>query len=179
MFLGVDKLLDLVKKEKLVEGLCERELENPEGSGFDLRIGELFEISGKGFLGETERKTCGIKSVAEYEEGDKRSVVIKPGDFYLFKTIEKVNMPDNLVGFFKPRSTMQRMGIFLRSSQVSAGYSGELTFAIKNEGPCEVEIEMGARVIHVMFARIDGKTNLYRGQWQGGRVTTEGKEVQV
>ena len=179
MYLGVDELLELVKKNNLVEGLCERELTNPEGNSFDLRLGELFTIEGKGFLGETERKTCDIKSVAKYEEGKKNSVVVKPGDFYLFKTIEKVNMPDNLVGMFKPRTTMQRMGIFLRSSQAAPGYSGELTFAIKNLGPCEVEIEMGARVIHMMCAEIKGKTNLYRGQWQGGRVTTDKKEVQV
>ncbi len=177
--MGVDKLLELVEKERLVEGLCERELTNPEGNGFDLRLGELFTISGKGFLGETERKTCDIKSVAKYEKGGKHSVVVKPGDFYLFKTIEKVNLPNNLVGFFKPRTTMQRMGIFLRSSQAAPGYSGELTFAIKNLGPCEVEIEMGARVIHMMCAEIKGKTNLYRGQWQGGRVTTDKKEIQV
>ena len=179
MFLGVDKLLELVKEKKLVENLCDRELKEPEGTGFDLRLGEIFRIKGNGFLGETERRTCDIESIEKYEEGKKKPVVIKPGDFYLIKTIETVNIPDDLVAFFKPRTTMQRMGIFLRSSQASPGYSGELTFAIKNEGPCEVEVEMGARVAHVLFARVDGKTHLYRGQWQGGRVTTEGKETQV
>ena len=104
---------------------------------------------------------------------------MKPDDFYLIKTIEKLNLPDDLVGFFKPRTTMQRMGILFRSSQVSPGYSGELTFAIKNVGPSEVTIELGARVCHVIFAEVKGKTHLYRGQWQGGRVTTDKKETQV
>lgn len=179
MFLGVDKLLELVKEKKLVEDLCERELTNPEGTGFDLRVGEFFEIKGEGFLGESERKTCDIESIAVYKEGELRTVEVKPGDFYLIKTLEKVNCPEDLVGIFKPRTTMQRMGIFLRSSQIAPGYSGELTFAIKNVGPCTVKIELGARVVHVMFAKVDGKTHLYRGQWQGGRVTTDGKEVQV
>ncbi len=179
MFLGVDKLLQLVKEKKLVEDLCERELTNPEGVGFDLRLGEAFIIKGDGFLGETERKTCDIESVAKYEEGKKNTLVVKPNDFYLIKTIEKVNLPDNIVGFFKPRSTMQRMGLYLRSSQVSPGYSGELTFAIKNMGPCKVTIEMGARVVHVLFSQVSGQSNLYRGQWQGGRVTTDEKEIQV
>lgn len=179
MFLGVDKLLELVKEKKLVEDLCERELTNPEGTGFDLRVGEFFKIKGRGFLGETERKTCDIESTAKYKEGEKRVVTIKPDDFYLVKTIEKVNLPENLVGFFQPRTTMQRMGIFFRASQVSPGYSGELTFAIKNEGPCEVDIELGSRICHVVFAEVKGKTHLYRGQWQGGRVTTDKKEKQV
>ncbi|NTU69291.1 hypothetical protein HGB13_00460 [bacterium] len=179
MFLGVDELLKLVHEKKLVENLCDRELNEPEGTGFDLRLGEIFKIKGDGFLGETERRTCDIESLGKYEEGKKSSVIVKPGDFYLVKTIETVNIPDNLIAFFKPRTTMQRMGIFLRSSQASPGYSGELTFAIANEGPCEVEIEMGARIAHVLFAEVKGKTHAYRGQWQGGRVTTEGKETQV
>ena len=179
MFLGVDELLKLVHEKKLVENLCDRELNDPEGTGFDLRLGEIFKIYGLGFLGETERKTCEIESLEKYNPKEKKSIIVKPGDFYLVKTIETVNIPDNLVAFFKPRTTMQRMGIFLKASQASPGYSGKLTFAIKNEGPCEVEIEMGARIVHVLFAEVKGKTHAYRGQWQGGRVTTEKKETQV
>ena len=51
MILGPKKLLQLVKTKKLVEGLSERELTNPEGAGFDLRVGEVYEISGNAFLG--------------------------------------------------------------------------------------------------------------------------------
>ena len=38
MILGPKKLLELVKKKKLVENLAHRELTNPEGAGFDLRL---------------------------------------------------------------------------------------------------------------------------------------------
>jgi deoxycytidine triphosphate deaminase len=179
MVLGVDKLLKLVAEKKLIENLCERELTNPEGTGFDLRIGEIYQISGKGYLGEKERQTCNIDLVGKYMEGETVTHVIKPGDFYLIKTIETVNIPENLVAEFKPRTTMQRMGIFFRASNAAPGYRGELTFAIKNVGPCEVKLELGARVCHVIFHEVNGKTHLYRGQWQGGRVTTKEKEVQV
>src|SRR5206468_7102878 len=97
MILGPKQLLQLVKTKKLVEGLSERELTNPEGTGFDLRLGEVFKISGNAFLGETERKTPDIESVAKYQKRKaksvKRKVIIKPGDFYLVKTIEKINLP--------------------------------------------------------------------------------------
>ena len=180
MFLGVDKLLELVNGEqKLVENLSERELTNPEGVGFDLRLQEVYEIEGDGFLGVTERQTCDIKTVATYSEDEPSSITIKPGDFYLVKTIEKVNMPDNLVGLFKPRSTLQRMGLYLRTAQVAPGYSGELTFALTNVGPATVKIELGARVVHIMFSEVKGASALYRGQWQGGRVSALEKETQV
>ena len=179
MFLGVDKLLELVKTQNLVTDLSERELTNPEGTGFDLRVAEFFKISGHGFLGIDERETCKTELIVKYDPKKPSKITIKPDDFYLIKTIEKVNVPENLVGIIKPRTTMQRMGLFIRESQIAPGYEGELTVALKNLGDATVDIELGARVIHVMFAKVDGKTNLYRGQWKGGRVTTEKKEKQV
>jgi len=177
MILGPKKLLELVHKKKLVENLSERELTNPEGTGFDLRLGEIYEISGKAFLGETHRQTPDVKSVAVY--GKNKSFKFKPGDFYLVKTIEKINLPIDLSAVILPRTTTFRSGLFLRTGPIQPGYSGELTFGLKNEGPITVEIELGARFAHVIFQEIKGEGSKYRGQWQGGRVSATKKEKQV
>lgn len=177
MILGPKELLRLVKKKKLVEGLSERELTNPEGTGFDLRLGEVYKISGSAFLGETHRKTPDITLFKQY--GKDKSIKVKPGDYFLFKTIEKINLPIDLSAIILPRTTTFRSGIFLRTGPIQPGYSGELTFGAKNEGPITVEIEMGARFAHVLFHEIKGSGSAYRGQWQGGRVSATKKEKQV
>lgn len=179
MILGVEKLLKLTKERKLVENLSERELKNPEGAGFDLRIGELYEISGKGFLGVEDRKTPRIKLVAKYAKIKTKKVSLRPRTYYLMKTIEKINLPDNLLAIFTPRSTLYRSGVYIFGGQSAPGYKGELTMGIYNFRNSPFELEMGARVLHIMFFEVKGKTNLYRGQWQGGRVTTKKKEKQV
>jgi len=179
MILGPKKLLQLVKTKKLVEGLSERELTNPEGTGFDLRLGEVFKITGSAFLGETHRKTADIKSLKAHDPKKKSSIKIKPGDFFLVKTIEKINLPINLSAVIIPRTTTFRSGLFIRTGPIQPGYSGELTFGLKNEGPITVEIEMGARFVHVLFHEIKGSGSQYRGQWQGGRVSATKKEKQV
>lgn len=179
MVLGPGELLKLVKTEKLVENLAERELVNPEGAGFDLRIGEVYRIKGKAFLGETERHTPEVELVKKYAAGEKNSIIIIPGDFYLVKTIESVNMPQNLTASITPRSTTYRSGIFIRTGNVPPGYRGGLNFGLSNEGQAEVEIEMGARIVHIQFQEVKGEGNMYRGQWQGGRVTVTKKEKQV
>lgn len=179
MILGVDRLLKMVKTKKLVEKLSERELANPEGAGFDLRLGEIYKLKGKGFLGVEDRKTPEVKLLEKYNPREKSSFVFKQNFFYLIKTIEKVNTPQDILILFTPRTTIFRSGMMIFTATCSPGYCGELTFAIVNMGPCEVEIELGARVVHAMFFQIDGKTNLYRGQWQGGRVTTSKKEKQI
>lgn len=179
MILGPKQLLQLVKEIKLVEGLSDRELTNPEGAGFDLRLGEVYKIKGDAFLGETHRKTAEIDLISEYKKNKPSKIKIKPGDFFLVKTIELVNMPDNLTASITPRSTTYRCGLYLRTGNVPPGYCGGLTFGLKNEGPINVEIEMGARFVHIQFSEVAGGGNMYRGQWQGGRVTTEKKEKQV
>lgn len=179
MILGPKKLLALVRTKKLVEGLSERELTNPEGAGFDLRLGEVYKISGKAFLGETHRQTPTIKLVQSHSKDIKRSIKIRPGDFFLVTTIESFNIPQNITVNFKPRTTTFRSGLFLRTGNVAPGYKGPVTFGLKNEGPITVTIEMGARFVHAQFDEVKGGGSLYRGQWQGGRVTTKKKEKQV
>jgi deoxycytidine triphosphate deaminase len=179
MILGVKKLLELVKKKKLVENLSERELKNPEGAGFDLRLGEIYEIAGDGLLGTEERETPKTKLLAKYNSEKRESFVFKPSSYYLMKTVERVNTPENILILFRPRSTLHRSGMTIFTANASPGYCGELTFGIANLGPCDIKIELGARVVHAMFYEVKGKTNLYRGQWQGGRVSTKKKEKQV
>jgi deoxycytidine triphosphate deaminase len=177
MVLGIKELLKLVKNKKIVENLSERELKSPEGAGFDLRIGELYEVEGKGFLGVEERETPEIKLIAK--NNSKKKVVLEPRTYYLMKTMEKINLPENLLALFTPRSTLYRSGVYIFGGQTAPGYRGELTTGIYNFRDEKFELEMGARVIHVMFFEVKGKSNLYRGQWQGGRVTTRKKEKQI
>ena len=179
MILGIRKLLELVKEEKLVENLSERELKNPEGAGFDLRIGELYKISGKGFLGVEERETPKMELIAKYEEGKTQKVVLLSQIYYTMKTIENVNMPDNLLAIMTPRSTLFRSGLYIFGGQTPPGYKGGLTMGIYNFRDEPFELEMGSRVVHIMFFEVKGESSLYRGQWQGGRVATKKKEKQV
>jgi len=177
--IGTKELLRLVKTKNLVENLSDRELTNPEGAGFDLRVGEAFLIEqSDSFLGIEDRNTPGVVSFAKY--GKEKGIILKPGNFILVKTIEKVNMPNDLAGIFRPRSTLQRSGIALFTAACSPGYSGELTFGMANLGKNNFKLEMGARILHMMFFKTSQNHSSYRGQWQGGRVSTQGKsEKQV
>lgn len=179
MILGVSELLSLVREKKLVENLSERELTNPEGAGFDFRIGTLYRVKGKGFLGVHERETPEMEEIVNYSSEEKHSVSLEPHMYYVMKTIERVNTPNDIAILFRPRSTLYRSGIALFTGNVSPGYAGELNFGIMNLRDELFTLEMGARVCHAMFYQVVGETASYRGQWQGGRTTTDGKEKQV
>jgi deoxycytidine triphosphate deaminase len=179
MILEPKILLELVKEKKLVENLSERELTNPEGAGFDLRLGKVFKLKGDSYLGIDERKTPDVELVAEFDPKKVTSITILPGELYLTESYEKFNMPLDLVGILKPRTTLQRSGIIARMAIVDPGYSGTVHPLLFNAGPANVTIELGARYIFSMFMEIKGKGSQYRGQWQGGRVAATKKEKQV
>lgn len=180
MILGPKKLLQLVKTKKLVENLDKRELTNPEGAGFDIRLGEVHKLDGgKAYLGITHRETPKIKTVAKYNEDKIVSITIKPGQFYLLSSLETFNIPLNLTVNFKPRTTTFRSGLIIRTGNVAPGYRGKVTFAAVNEGTIPVTLELGCRFAHAQFYKVEGGGNQYKGQWQGGRVTTKKREKQI
>jgi len=143
MIVGHAELKKLVKEKKLVEKLAERERKNPEGAGFDIRVGEVYEISGDGFLGVAERKTPKETLVAAYKNGKRIKFPVKPGEFYLVKTIEKVNTPPDMTIYTFARSTLFRSGVSLLLTQTAPGYSGQLVFGLKNLGPSDFTLESG------------------------------------
>jgi len=182
MILGIKKLHELVDEIKLVENLCDREMNNPEGAGFDLRMAEVYSVEGDGFLGVEERDTPKVTLIAKDDNTkteQENSFVFEPGKYYLIKTMESVNLPTTVTGIIFPRTTLFRSGLGLFNGVVQPGYSGELTFGICNLGQSNIRVSFGARVVHITFHEVLGEGNQYRGQWQGGRVGTDGKEVQV
>lgn len=186
MVIGTKQLLKLVRTRRLVEDLDERELKNPEGTGFDLRVEKLFALTSKTFLGVTQRATSDLFEVVSFKPAARRQNIysIQPGEYFLSKTIERVNMPNNLLAIIKPRTTLYRGGLIMRTGFCTPGYQGDLYFGLHNAGNQPFEIEMGARFAHIIFFEISGDlVRSYEGQWQGGRgstkQSTKGRERQI
>lgn len=190
MIISTLKVLELNKKYNLVENLDEREQQNPEGVGIDIRAGEIYRITGEGYLGVSNRKTSDVEKIADIKKGDKE-IVMKPGDYLLVKTIEKFNLPGEKIKIEEgagpmylslhvyPRSTLQRCGVYLMATKTDPGYKGELTFALSNLGNKPFRLELGARFANIVFMQVAGEIQrAYEGQWKGGRVSTEGPEKQ-
>jgi deoxycytidine triphosphate deaminase len=179
MILGIDKVLELIRTQNLIEGLDEKNI-NFEGCGVDLRIGEIFEMEeGEGFLHVETRKTPNYKVLAKFEEGKSKKVKLEPGRVYVATTVEKINTPENLFGWFIPRSTLYKNGIVVQGVRTDPGYNGNFSFVMINTSKKDFELEMGARIANMVFHKVEGKPKLYKGQWQGGRAFIEKEEKQV
>lgn len=182
MIIGFPELFRRVEQEGLVEGLAERELQTPEGVGFDLRAWELRRMK----AGQMGRLGVELRSTPDYvleEPVDPGTGIpewdLGPHGFWLVTTKEKVNTPLDLVPIIWPRTTTFRDGLVLTVGTVQPGYHGTLTFGLANHGNAHIILERGARIVQVLFMRIDGMASTYRGQWQEGRVYQPYSEKQV
>jgi deoxycytidine triphosphate deaminase len=155
-------------------------VENPEGTGFDVRVGKVstFVADGSSELLIDKRKTRETTLIADITDGPE-IVNIIPGMYVLTTTIEKVNTPDYLVGIIRPRSTLFRSGIILSTGQITPGYCGTLTFGFYNASQYTFSLELGARIASILFLEIEGHAVSYRGQWQNGRVSAVNMEKQI
>lgn len=186
--LGLNEIHKRIKKDKLIENLGTRDLNNPEGVGVDLRLGSVHKIiKGGAFIqGDRQqalgnRKGVETKEVAKFKEdvADQTWVTIKPGDYYLVQTVESVNTPTDLMPIIHVRTSLFRAGLLLLNSKTDPGYSGKLTMGLTNLSSFSVRLQIGARICNIIFHKIKGKTVNYRGQHQGGRVSPKKAERQV
>ena len=173
----------------LIKNLSERDSKNPEGAGFDLRVGEVFVLEGEGgFIGIDTRKTPDARLVAKF--GEDKEFTLNPGDYVLVRTIEEVELPGGPIDIpgvgkacvmadVRTRSTLFRSGVLLLATKTDPGYYGKLTFGMANLGPLPFTFELGARIANIVFFTVTEGCESYRGQWKGGRVVVPKEEKQV
>ena len=184
--IGIHEVVRRIKEDNLISGLGGRDLSNPEGTGIDLRLGAVHEITEGGAYIEADGpaglgKRSGVKTKKLYhlKEGDTQDeLIIKPGDYYLVQTAETVHTPSDLMPMVYTRGSLFRAGLLLLASKTDPGYEGQLTFGLTNLGPFPVKLQLGARMCNIVFYKIEGETIAYRGKHQGGRVS-HGEERQI
>lgn len=161
MILGKDRIQELVEQSALLESFSPDSL---GGAGYDLRIGRAYRLKGGGAL------LVDGKNNPEVEELEGDEFTLKAGDYILIESLEKVDMPPNLVARILPRSTIFRNGCSLITALVDPGFRGTLTMGLKNLSGHEFRFQRNARVAQIVFEEVSGETKEYDGHYQGGKV---------
>lgn len=156
--------------------LSNRELLDPEGVGFDLRLSGIHTIQGIGSLLVETRQTPKATPLDPDPEG---VFTLEPKRWYLATTMEKMNLPANMAGVIFPRSTLFRSGVELHTSITPPGYEGPLTFGLSVSHPEGFRIALGARFCHFVLMQVRKGSTKYRGQWNQGRIDSPNEERQV
>ncbi len=144
-------------------------------NGVDLRLGDEFcrfrrnaPVLDTMYTAQVDRSVYYDCVHASRDEG----FVIKPYEHVLATSVEKVCLPDDLVGLVNVRSTYARLGLFIPPTVIDAGFCGQVTIEIIGSG-FPVRVYPGQRFLHVVFVKTTSPVaSPYRGKYQGQQGVT-------
>jgi len=94
-------------------------------------------------------------------------VVLLPGHLYLASSLEKFNLPPNVLGLCHGKSTYSRLGLIMNVTPLEPGWSGFLTIEMFNHNPNAVELLVHGGILQIQFELLDSTpTQTYQGNYQ-------------
>lgn len=89
-----------------------------------------------------------------------------PGRFILASAIERFQMPYNLVGTVRDKSTWARKGLSVFNTVIEPGWNGILTLELVFNGNENLIIEAGSGIAQVLFGELSDYGNYGHGKYQ-------------
>jgi dUTP pyrophosphatase len=154
----------LAKKPPLVEGLVDLE-EQVQPNGVDLTLREiaLLQSSGKIAASNDQRQLSDLSPLVFDGLG---FIDLLPG-CYIITYNEVVHLPQDIMALGRPRSSLLRCGVTVGTAVWDAGYEGRSQSLLVVYNPRGFRLQKNARVIQLIFMRLSGKTEGYKGAYQG------------
>ena len=145
-------------------------------NGVDLRLGDEFCRFRRDAPELDTRRPGSLDDYYACTRVDERhGFKINPGEHVLAATMERVCLPDDLVGLVNVRSTFARLGLYLPPTVIDAGFCGQVTIEIIGSA-YPIRVYPGQRFLHVVFVKTTSPVaNPYRGKYQGQRGVTPPK----
>ncbi len=167
MPLNKHELREQIEEEGLIQNYIHLETQlTPQG--FDLTAGEIHEYKARGKLdfSNSEREIPETKKIRPEKEDESDEYGwwhLEPGA-YKVKMNEKVDIPENLMAYAFPRSSLLRMGCSIENAVWDSGYTGTGSFMLVVENPEGVQIKKNARLNQLVFHDIS-ETEGYSGRY--------------
>ena len=104
---------------------------------------------------------------AGYDLRCSEDVVLKPKNYVLVATLEKIELGLNLVAFMHIRSSLAREGIIGSFAVIDPGFRGQLTLHLSNVSDKEIKFKKGERIVQIVFHHLSSTAKKgYNGSYQ-------------
>ncbi len=130
----------------------------------DLRLSHdfsMFEHNRTPFIDVRDSKQVQhITKVVSVNDGD--FFVLHPGTFVLAVTIERLELPDNIVARLEGRSSLGRLGVVVHAtaSIIDPGWRGKIVLELANHGLMPVALYPGMRICSVTFEPLSSPVDM-------------------
>ncbi|HLI16403.1 MAG TPA: dCTP deaminase [Acidimicrobiales bacterium] len=100
---------------------------------------------------EDQEELSELVSIVEGE-----ALILHPGEFVLGSTLERVRLPDDLVGRLEGKSSLGRLGLLIHSTAgfVDPGFDGYLTLELSNVANLPITVYPGMKIGQISFLRM-------------------------
>jgi dCTP deaminase len=131
-------------------------------SSIDVRISNLFRVFRNHTRGIIDVKVD-MGDLTELVEipCDERGVgdepfILHPGEFVLGSTLERIAVPDDLVGRVEGKSSLGRLGLLIHSTAgfIDAGFDGHITLELANVANLPITLYPGMKIGQVSFMQM-------------------------
>lgn len=160
-----DKDIKEALKDKRIVITPAPDLSTQLGScSIDLRLGNLFRIfdHSKYPYIDPYKKDYSAEVTREVKLKNSEQFIMQPGDFVLAVTLERVKIPDNMMGRLEGRSSLGRMGIVVHStaSIFDPGWDGKCVLELGNLGRMAVALTPGMRICAMTFEELSSPSQI-------------------
>jgi dCTP deaminase len=125
-------------------------------SSVDLHLDRWFRVFRNHTLGhiDVRQNLEELTELVSIEDDD--PFILHPGEFVLGSTLERVALPDDLVGRLEGKSSLGRLGLLIHSTAgfVDAGWDGQLTLELSNVASLPITLYAEMKIGQISFMRM-------------------------
>lgn len=162
----------LTKGDLVVEPLDDPELQI-QPSSVDLRLGHEFVVYRTTHVPYIDPQDPGTQE--EYtnrvhvDEGD--TFMLHPGEFALASTLERIELPPDLVAFVEGRSSLGRLAIVVHATAglCDPGFEGKITLELSNLGKVPVALHPQMRISQIVLHEMKNAARRPYGAERGSK----------
>jgi dCTP deaminase len=156
--IGAVVLSDVTIRRLIDEGRIEIDPYDPgllQPSSVDVRVDRYFRVfrnSRYPFI-DVKQEQEGLTELVEV--GDE-AFILHPGEFVLGSTLERIKLPDDLVGRLDGKSSLGRLGLLIHSTAgfIDPGWDGHVTLELSNVANLPITIYPEMKVGQLSFVRL-------------------------
>jgi dCTP deaminase len=149
----------------------------------DLRLGDSFRVFHNHRASAIDLRQPPVNLTEEVIVTGEESFVIHPGEFCLGRTLEWVELPDDIVARIEGKSSLGRLGLIVHATAgfCDPGWKGTLTLELNNLTRVPIKLYPGLPIAQLSFMSLDrpalrpyGSPEL-GSHYQGQRAATESR----
>ncbi|MGA2105895.1 dCTP deaminase [Methanoregula sp.] len=114
---------------------------------------------------------------ASYDLRSAENILLPRGICTLVPSMEWVELPPDIAGTLRCRSSFGRRGVLMGAGFIDPGFRGQLTLCLTNMGPQDIELHTSERIVQMILHEVRNGSERYAGRYQDSTGAVGAKEV--